>query len=120
MSPEVFLREDQKLKKVVITDANKPKISNEFIKKWQNIANVTAGLIGVTAALIMKITPDSMEVLVSNENIDNPYNPGDCDSLGQGLYCETVIGKNNKLYIKNALKNDVWKDNPDIDLNMIS
>ena len=36
------------------------------------------------------------------------------------MYCETVIRSKDKLLIPNALKNEKWKNNPDIKLNMIS
>jgi hypothetical protein len=45
---------------------------------------------------------------------------GGSDSLGHGLYCETVVGENSELLIDNALIHQQWKDNPDIALNMIS
>lgn len=120
MSPQVFLREDQQLKKVAITDASKPIIKDKFVKKWQNLCNITAELIGVTSVLIMKIKSDSIEVFVKNDGETNPYELGSCEKLGRGLYCETVIGKDDKLFIKNALDENVWKDNPDVALNMIS
>ena len=120
MSPIVFLRAEEKLKKVKITDARKPNLTIEFLDKWQEICNITSKLIGVTAVLIMKITPDTMEVLVRNESEENPYSVGDKDYLGHGLYCETVIGKNERLFVKNALKNEAWQNNPDLALNMIS
>lgn len=117
---EVFLRKEKEYKKVAITDPDKPEISDEILKKWQNIINITAEMIGIEAALIMRINPDSMEVFLKSESEDNPYKVGGSDSLGHGLYCETVIAKNKELYIKNALEDGAWKDNPDIDLNMIS
>jgi diguanylate cyclase (GGDEF)-like protein/PAS domain S-box-containing protein len=120
MRPEVFLRAEKKLKKVAITDTSKPMINDQFIDKWQDLCNITAELIGITAVLIMKITSDSMEVFLSNENDENPYNKGDCEKLGHGLYCETVIGKNKKLFVKNALESKTWQNNPDVQLNMIS
>jgi len=50
----------------------------------------------------------------------NPYQQDASDSLGHGLYCKTVIGKNAELRVNNALKYEEWKENPDVKLNMIS
>ncbi|MFP4021490.1 MAG: GAF domain-containing protein, partial [Halanaerobium sp.] len=120
MKTQVFLREEQKYKEIAITDSTKPEINDKLLSKWKNIINVMAEIIEVSAVLIMKVNQNSIQVFIKNQNKDNPYKIGFSDSLGQGLFCETVIAQNKVLYIKNALKNDVWKDNPHIDLNMIS
>ena len=41
-------------------------------------------------------------------------------ALGSGLYCETVIGTDTQFTIENALEDELWHDNPEIPLNMIS
>jgi diguanylate cyclase (GGDEF)-like protein/PAS domain S-box-containing protein len=120
MKTKVFLREEQRFKEVDIAEPVKAKINDKFLNKWKGIVNIIANIIGVAAALIMKVNPESMEVVLKSQNEDNPYITGGSDSLGHGLYCETVIAKNKELHIKNALEDEVWKDNPDIDLNMIS
>lgn len=69
----------------------------------------------------MRIKEPEIEVFVSSEGDQNPYNPGDSESLwGSGLYCETVIKNDNKLLVPNAKKDPEWKNNPDIKLDMIS
>ncbi|SDL44293.1 GAF domain-containing protein [Halarsenatibacter silvermanii] len=105
---------------MTIADPAKQDISDELLSKWQNIINIIADLTGVSAGLIMKITPDSMEVFLKSQNKNNPYKAGDSETLGHGLYCETVISQNKELFIKKALEHEAWQDNPDIDLNMIS
>ena len=97
------------------------KISEDILKRWQNIVDIMAELIGVPAALIMRLVESDIEVFVSSKSQGNPYNSGDREHfLGSGLYCETVIGSNNKLLIPNALTDEKWKNNPDIKFNMIS
>jgi len=69
----------------------------------------------------MRIVESDIEVFVSSNSAGNPYKPGDHEHfLGSGLYCETVVNKNRKLLVPNALKDEKWKNNPDIKLNMIS
>lgn len=96
-------------------------IPDHVFDKWQNIVDITAELIGVPAALIMRIVNNDIEVYVSSSSDDNPYKHGDHEHfLGSGLYCETVINTKDKLLVPNALKDEKWKNNPDIKLNMIS
>lgn len=88
---------------------------------WQELLNLMAEIIGIPAALIMRITGDYIEVFVSSLTEDNPYHPGDKEYLlNSGLYCETVIKTKEKLLVPNALKDEKWKNNPDVKLNMIS
>jgi hypothetical protein len=95
--------------------------SEAILNKWQDIVDIMAELIDVPAALIMRLVDSDIEVLVSSQSEGNPYHPGDREHfLGSGLYCETVINTKDKLLIPNALKNEKWKNNPDIKLNMIS
>jgi len=117
---EVKIREQNRTKTVQITDDDKPSIHDEFSEKWQRILNLFSKILNVPTGLIMKITDETMEVVLKNTNRDNPYKVGGNDKLGCGLYCETVIGTDAELVVEDALQTDVWKDNPDVKLNMIS
>lgn len=117
---EVFLRKEQIFKTVAITGSDKPQIAQMIIDKWQKIIDLIAKIIDVPSGLIMQITEDSMRVFLKSGNNGNPYEKGGCDKLGNGLYCETVIGTNAELLIDNALKYKEWNDNPDVKLKMIS
>lgn len=100
---------------------NQYDIPEDTLNRWQNIIDIVAELIGVPAALIMRVVESDIEVFVSSKSDGNPYHPGDHEHfLGSGLYCETVINRNDKLLIPNALADERWKNNPDIKLNMIS
>jgi|Wag4MinimDraft_13_1082653.scaffolds.fasta_scaffold00240_3 diguanylate cyclase (GGDEF)-like protein/PAS domain S-box-containing protein len=120
MKSRVFVRAKNKFKEIEITDINKPVISEKFLNKWQNILNLITDLVNISAALIMKINSESIEVFLKSENKSNPYKIGEEVELGEGLYCETVLGENKELYIENALKNKIWENNPDVELEMIS
>jgi len=120
MQTKLFLKEEQRFKEIEITDSTKPEINDELFNEWQHIINVMADITGAAAVLMNKINKNTIEVILKNKNKDNPYKIGAQESLGTGNYCETVIAKNKALYIKNALKNDVWKDNPALEWNMIS
>ncbi len=116
----VFLRKEKIQKSVNITGPDKPEIVRDVMEKWQNIIDLIAKILNIPSGLIMEITEDSMRVAVKSSNKENPYEVGGSDSLGNGLYCETVIGTDAELLIDNALKSDEWNDNPDVELDMIS
>ncbi len=115
----VKIPEENILKQVLITSNKKPEIDEQSIQKWQEILNLLADILSVPSALIMKIHPNQIEVFLHNKGNDNPYEANEKAELGLGLYCETVIGKNEPLEVINALESPIWNHNPDIDLNMI-
>lgn len=117
---DVYMRENKNYKSVEITDSNKPELNGLMISKWQNIINLVAEILDVPAGLIMKITGDSMKVYLKSGNDGNPYTEGGEEKLGKGLYCETVIGTDSELLVPDALVEEAWKDNPDVELDMIS
>lgn len=96
-------------------------VQKNTIEKWQQIVDVMAEIMGIPAGLIMRLDDPYIEVFVSSKSEGNPYHPGDKEKVwGSGLYCETVIKNNDKLLVPNALKDENWKNNPDIKLNMVS
>ena len=100
---------------------NEIKIPDAKLQDWQDMVDITSEILKVPAALIMRLKDPDIEVFVSSLGKENPYHPGDKEKLwGSGLYCEKVIKRRKKLLIPNALKDQNWKDNPDIKLNMIS
>ncbi|MGD1823039.1 MAG: sensor domain-containing diguanylate cyclase [Pleomorphochaeta sp.] len=117
---KVYLRESENYREVSIKNESMPEISNEIMEKWQRIINIMAKILKVPAGLIMQITKESMVVFLKSQNEDNPYPVGGSDTLGHGLYCETVIGNNDELLVENALNSKAWENNPDVKLNMIS
>ena len=107
-----------------MTEVTRPEpleVPDEIIARWQKIIDIAAELMNVPAALIMRIARSDIEVFVAGSTGDNPYTPGAREHLlGSGLYCETVVKTKQKLLVPNALKDDDWKSNPDVKLNMIS
>jgi|AntRauTorckE6833_2_1112554.scaffolds.fasta_scaffold01231_2 diguanylate cyclase (GGDEF)-like protein/PAS domain S-box-containing protein len=95
------------------------KIPDGIVQKWQRTVDLLAEVIDVPAALIMRVDPPYIEVFRASNNDKNPYRAGEKDKL-DGLYCETVMKNDEKLLIPNALKDEKWKNNPDIKKGMIS
>ena len=95
------------------------KIPNDIVNRWQKIVDNLTDLLNVPTALIMRVNPPTIEVFRASDTAHNPYKVGDSEEL-TGLYCETVILNDNYLLVENALKDEDWKENPDIELGMIS
>src|SRR6476646_9349036 len=92
----------------------------EIMQKWQEIVDLLADIVHVPSALIMRVEPPNIKVLVSSESHGNPYEPDEEASLNTGLYCETVMSTRRPLLVPDALQDEIWKSNPDIKLGMIS
>lgn len=117
----ITIRESQESKAVKISSDSKPKIYENIEKKWQSIINTTAKIVGVPSGLIMKLNEETIEVFLKSDTQGNPYEKGEEAKLIYGLYCETVIGTQEKLVVPNARTDKVWKlNNPDVDIDMIS
>lgn len=95
-------------------------VEERHLQKWQNKIDIVAELFKVPAALIMRVHSSQIEVLVSSHSEGNPYEPGEKADLKTNLYCETVMANKEQLSVPNALLDDDWKNNPDIELGMIS
>jgi PAS domain S-box-containing protein len=96
------------------------RVPAEIMRKWQEIVDLLAEIVHVPSALIMRVEPPNIKVLVASETDGNPYEPDEAASLNTGLYCETVMGTRRPLVVPDALQDEVWKSNPDIKLGMIS
>lgn len=105
---------------LAITSDEKPNISDLMLKKWQDIIDLIALTVNIPSALIMRLEEKHIYVFLKSNSKDNPYYEGEKAELLSGLYCETVVGNQSCLVVPNALKDPLWKENPDIKLNMIS
>jgi len=99
---------------------NAIKVPGYMLDGWQQIVELIASLSHVPSALIMRVHSEHIEVFVGNKSADSPYCAGDKESLGHGLYCETVMENNAPLCVPNALMDTNWNNNPDIKLGMIA
>ena len=94
-------------------------VPEEYLAKWQKTVDIMAGVFEVPAGLIMRVLTGEIEVLISSNSEGNPYHPGEKEKLLGKLYCETVMKTRSLLHVPNALEDELWKNNPDVKLNMI-
>jgi len=96
-------------------------VNIKVITQWQELVNSIAKLLEIPAALIMRLNGTKIEVYRTSDTSGNPYKLYDAEHFFEsGLYCETVIRTDDKLYVENALEDEHWKNNPDVKLDMIS
>lgn len=105
------------MKKIKTLDLDIP---DDMEHGWQNIVDLLAQITQVPAALIMRVHANYIEVFSTSRSENNPYNKGDSESLGNGLYCETVMETQRQLLLPNALADPKWENNPDIKLGLVS
>jgi PAS domain S-box-containing protein len=95
-------------------------IPSDVLEKWQEIVDLLAEIIHVPSALVMKVEPPNIKVLLSSKSEGNPYERDEVACLDTGLYCETVMKTRRLLVVPDALHEEAWKSNPDTKLGMIS
>lgn len=89
-------------------------------QSWQETVDLLADILGIPSALIMRVHSHEIEVFTKSSNKENTYKLGEKVLLGTGLYSETVISNQQELLIPNAIKDPLWKSNPDIDLGLVA
>jgi len=95
-------------------------IPQDIINAWQKTVDLMTELFDVPAGLIMHVHPKEIEVFIKSNNKENVYKKSETESLNTGLYCERVMDTKKILIVPDALKDPVWKNNPDVPLGMIS
>ena len=105
------------MKKIQTLDLDIP---DDMKSGWQNIVDLLAELTETPAALIMRVHANSIEVFSTSNSQNNPYTKGDSETLGSGLYCESVMESQQQLIVPNALSDPQWENNPDIELGLVS
>lgn len=103
-----FLREENSLRELAITDAGKPAVDQALVQRWQSVINLIAMETKEPVALILRVTQDSISILLKSDTTDT----NDIQNyLGNGLYCESASGKSG-LLITNRASSESPNDNP--------
>jgi GAF domain-containing protein len=95
-------------------------IPSHIVRKWQEMMDLVAEIMHLPSALIMKVESPNIRVFVASESKKNPWKRGEVAPLSGGTYCETVMATRQLLLVPDALQDDEWKSNPDVELGMIS
>lgn len=89
------------------------------VAEWQEVINLVCEITDVPAGLITQAHSPYIEILCSARTGENPTDAGQRKEF-YGMYCEHVIKNKARLLVPNALKDPDWKDNPDIERDLIS
>ena len=108
MKTKVYLKREKKSVPIAISDKNKPELTAQIIANWQNQLNMIAKMMQVRSVLIMKVKTGVMEVAIKSTNPENPYQLNGQSYLGHGLYCETVMGNDEMLLIRDVSTDETW------------
>jgi len=95
-------------------------VPSDIAQKWQGMVDLVAEIMHVPSALIMKVEDPNIRVFVASKSKGNPWKRDEVAALSGGTYCETVMQSRQLLHVPDALQDDEWKSNPDVELGMIS
>ncbi len=95
-----------------------PTIPKDMLAGWQRVVDLMARAMEVPAGLIMRLSPPEHRVFVTSSGSDNPYSEGLAFQLGSGLYCDRVMADRSLLEVRDALQEEEWAENPDIEHGM--
>ncbi len=113
MKTKVLVSGKKNLTEIAITSDAKPGIADEVIIKWQKLTDLLAQLFETEAAQIMRINKSNLEVYLAGRKEKAIFEEGSSMPLEKGLFCETVLGKNQMLHVYDASKNKKWQHIPD-------
>lgn len=98
-----------------------PYVDAELVNEWQCIIDLIAKILNVPAALIMRLSGDSLDVFIRSDSTGNPFIVGEKRILaGSGLYCEKVLNTQKKVFVLDASTSSLWQNNPELKLGMIN
>lgn len=99
---------------------NKPEIPKNVQEKWQQIVDLVARIMNVPTGLLTRFTRENLEIFLASDTQGNPYSKEDRDSLGIGMFCETVAARREEMLVQNTEDTPYWKNNPHAGLGMRS
>lgn len=105
---------------LVPISASKPGVPQEILQKWQRIIDSTARILKMPSGLITRLSRERLHIVVASRTEGNPYKGNDSDSLGIGMFCESVAGMRNQLVVQDTNDSDYWRTNPHAGLGMRS
>ncbi len=112
--------ENQPGKVIIPISTEKPDIPEHIQIKWQRIVDLVARIMKVPTGLITQLTTEELQIIVASKTRGNPYKNSDKDSLGIGMFCETVAGRRKEMLVANTDDSDYWRNNPHAPFGMHS
>jgi len=98
--------------------SKKPSIPEEIMTRWRRLVNIMGRVTDTSAALITQIHPETIEMLISSDSANNPYQANEVTPRRCGLYCDWVVDQKLPLLVNDAAKDSYWENNPDMAHNL--
>lgn len=92
-----------------ILEQQNPMIS---LKKWQTTVDLVAKLYEAPAVYIIQSTSKGYQVVIGNQNANNPYRSGELFAKDMKMFSAQVIKNAGPLYVNHATNMPEWQDNP--------
>lgn len=105
---------------LVPISTGKPEVPQDILQKWQRIIDSTARILKMPSGLITRLSRERLHIVVASRTEGNPYKGNDSDTLGIGMFCESVVGMRDKLVVQDTNVSDYWRTNPHAGLGMRS
>lgn len=88
---------------------------------WQKTADIMADIVGVPAALIMRIRDlRELEVFVASDSEGNPFTRGEVSRCGRGCLCDEAMRSGSIPRIPNAPADPTWKGAEPVERDVVS
>jgi diguanylate cyclase (GGDEF)-like protein len=96
-------------------------ITSEILGKWKKIVENLAEFAQVPVALLTHVEGTDIEVFATNKSSENPFRPGSRFKPSESaLFCDEVIRSGDKLHVINALTDDRWCNNAELQYGLIA
>ena len=84
------------------------------LEKWQRTVDIMAKILSAPAGYIVQHTAEGYQVVIASDQTENPYSPGGVIPSDTNIFCRRVVKTHHQLYVKNALAEGGWEDNPEV------
>ncbi len=84
------------------------------LDKWQRTVNIMAKVFAAPAGFIVQHTAAGYQVVIASQQVENPYPAGSTIPLDTNIFCKKVVATLNSLYVRQALDDPFWNDNPEV------
>jgi PAS domain S-box-containing protein len=97
----------------------RPEIPPDLHDKWHRRLELLASASGVCIALIVRVWPTELEVLVVGGE-DGLFEVGCRTPRGEGQYCEEVIAHCARVHVVDATQDPRWRESPEFKRGLIT
>lgn len=120
LKTKVRVKHKIKYMDVPIRSFSQLEMKQNTMDKWQKMLDYMAETFDVSVAFIMVITENHIKELLKSMYRRYPSRVYKSNRLLTGIFCETVIGRDELVHIKNLEDDYTWKDMTDITMNTTS